>query len=261
MKYCFNYNKDTEHMKYINEANEWTIIYNKRDNTLFDFLDLHKDRRINIYFTEKDLVSKDFLEELSKKYNNIYFKLNMKNYYNKDIKYNCKFFFDELVDDWDTFIGLLQYGVSDVYIVENLGFELDKVAAAAQNYNVQIRAYPNVAQSKFTDIKPLKKFFVRPEDVDVYDKYIDIFEFFDVDKKLDTYYEIYAIDKKWFGQLNEIIVDFDSDIDNKYIIPKFAEKRVKCNKQCLKGSNCNRCDEIEKLAGTFEKSGLIVSTK
>ena len=49
MKYCFNYNKNTEHMQYINEANEWTIKYNSKDTKLLDLLDLHKDKRINIY--------------------------------------------------------------------------------------------------------------------------------------------------------------------------------------------------------------------
>ena len=155
-------------------------------------------------------------------------------------------------------IGLLEYGVSDVYIVENLCFELDKVAEVAKKYNAQVRVFPNVAQSKFTDTSALKKFFIRPEDLDAYNEYINVIEFYNVDNKIDTYYEIYAIDKKWFGKLNEIILDFNSDIDNRYIIPRFVEKRIKCGKKCLKDGYCQRCDNIEQLSFTLEESELIV---
>ena len=259
MKYCFNYNKDTEHAKYINKVDEWTIEYNPKDDTLLEFLDLHKDKRINLYF--KELVPEELLYELTNKYNNLYLKLNTKLFYQEDIKYEFNFFFDELVSDWDTFIGLLKYGVTDVYIVENLGFELDKVAEIAGLYNVQVRVYPNVAQSKWGTTAAFKKFFIRPEDIDKYDKYVDVVEFYNIDKQLDTYYEIYAIDKEWFGRLDEIITDLNSDIDNRYIIPRFAQKRMTCSKKCFKGGVCTRCDEIEKLAKSLKESDLIVWTE
>ena len=217
---------------------------------------MHKDKRINLYI--KDIISEELLYELSNRYNNLYFKLNMKNYYNKDKRYDFKFFFDELINNWDTLIGLLEYGVSDIYIVENLGFELDKVAEIAAKYKVQVRVFPNVAQSSFNETAALKKFFIRPEDIDIYNKYIDIIEFYNVDDKLDIYYKIYAIDKKWLGQLNEIILDFNSDIDNKYIIPRFSEIRYKCKKRCLKGAKCNRCENIEQLADNLKKGGLMI---
>lgn len=256
MKYCFNYNKSTEKMKYIKNAQEWTIKYNSKDSTLLTFLDRNKDKRINLYF--EDVVTIDFLYELNKKYDNLYFKLKKEQYYNKDLKYNFKFFFDEPVGDWDTLIGLLEYGVSDVYIVEDLGFELDRVKTIAAQYNVQIRVFPNVAQSKFLDTNSLKKFFIRPEDIKKYENYIDVIEFYHSDEQLDTYYEIYAIDRKWFGKLNEIIKDFDLEIDNKYIISNFSEKRIKCGKKCLKGGTCKRCDNISHLADSLEQSKLIV---
>lgn len=259
MKYCFNYNENTEHMKYINNADEWTIKYNSKDNTLLKFLDLHKDKRINLYIEEE--VPEELLYELSNRYPNLYFKLNMIKYFNKDKKYNFNFFFDTLINNWDMLIGLLEYGVTDVYIVENLGFELKRVAEIASLYNVQIRVYPNVAQSSFNETPALKKFFIRPEDINEYDEYIDVIEFFDSDNKIDTYYKIYAIDKKWFGKLNEIILNFNSEIDNRYIIPRFYQKRVSCEKKCLKGYPCTRCDNIEQLADTLKEAKLIVWEK
>lgn len=70
MKYCLNYNRDTERANHIQDADEWTIQYNSKDTTLLEFLDLHKDKRINIYFEEE--IKQDFLEELCNKYSNVY---------------------------------------------------------------------------------------------------------------------------------------------------------------------------------------------
>ena len=54
-------------------------------------------------------------------------------------------------------------------------------------------------------------------------------------------------------------LDFNSDIDNKYIIPRFAEMRIKCGKNCLKGGSCRRCEIIEELSNNLEKTKLVVS--
>ena len=260
MKYCLNYNKDTEKSNSIQKVDEWTILYNNKDNTLLDFLDLHIDKRINLYINDEN-INFQFLKELCDKYSNLYIKFNGNYYFDKvrENELNFKFFFDTQISDWDILIGILKLEVTDVYIVESLAFEIDKVAETVHQYNTQIRVYPNIAQSKWYDIDALKKFFIRPEDINVYEKYIDVIEFYDVDKKIDIYYDIYNEKKKWFGQLNEIILDFNSEIDNKYIIPRFAEARIKCGKNCFKGGSCRRCEIIEQLSNTLKESKLIVS--
>ncbi len=257
MKYCLNYNRTTQQMKCIQEADEWTIEYNSKDNTLLEFLELHQNIRINLYI--KELLDLKFLEDLCNKYKNLYLKLS-KEYYEKlkENKVDIRFYFDILATDWDTFIGCINFGVSDIYIAENLGFELDKVAAIAHSKDIKLRAFPDVAQSKWKDSDSLKKFFIRPEDIDFYSDYIDVIEFYNDDKKLEIYYKIYAKDKKWFGKLNEIILDFNSELDNKYIIPRFPEKRVSCGKSCLKGGHCRRCDRIEQLSNTLEERKLVI---
>jgi hypothetical protein len=63
------------------------------------------------------------------------------------------------------------------------------------------------------------------------------------------------------GKLKEIILDFNSELDNKFLIPRFTEKRLDCGKQCFKGGKCDRCDTIEKLANTLEKNNLIINIR
>ena len=154
MKYCLNYNKDTEYAKSIQEADEWTIVYNSKDTTLLEFLELHKDKRINLYIKDKEIyediknkkINFDFVKELCDKYPNIYIKLNAN--FCLENKPNFRFFYDIQINDGDVLTGVLKSGVTDVYIVENLGFEIDKVAKIATQYNAQVRVYSNIAQSK-----------------------------------------------------------------------------------------------------------------
>ena len=258
MKVCFNYNQFTEHSSYILQADEWNIIFNEKDTTLLEFLDNHLDKRINLIIADIKLFN--FCEEITKKYSNVYilFKdIDLKIL--KDANITFKFFTNTLVNNIDIMQQLIDLKVTDIYIVEQLGFELEKISKYLHNNNIQVRAFPNVAQSQWKDLSALKKFFIRPEDLELYAQYIDVIEFFEVDKKIDIYYDIYINKRKWFGRLDEIIIDFNSSLDNKYVIPKFAELRAGCRRKCLQGENCNRCEQIENLASSLEKSNLIVS--
>ena len=105
MKYCLNYNQDTEHSNSIQNADEWNIIYNSKDNTLLEFLELHQNKRINLYIKDKD-INFTFLKELCEKFKNLYIKLNI-NYY-LDFKPDFRFFYDIQINDWDSLIGVLK---------------------------------------------------------------------------------------------------------------------------------------------------------
>ena len=163
-------------------------------------------------------------------------------------------FFSTLVHSWDVLTGLADMGVSDIYIVEELGFELASAAAVLHERGIQIRCYPNVAQSAHPDVPDIKKFFIRPEDVELYEQYVDVFEFYGDNNNL--YYKIYAKDKKWFGDLSEIIFHFDKNLDSRCVVPQFAEVRSRCGKKCMKGSPCRICEKVDRLAGTMQENGL-----
>lgn len=265
MNYCFNYNLKTKNFKCLKEAQEIIIPFNKK--IFFDiekFLLENENKRVNINLEDEDLsiYNINFFNELYHKYNHKNFSLKLPIYkekYEEIIsKIEVPFFFSNLVGDWDTFIGLINYKISDIYIVEELGFELEKIKKICENKNIKIRVFPNVAQSKWKNTNALLKFFIRPEDLDFYSKYIDIIEFFGKEEKYDIYYKIYNKDKKWFGKLNEIIIDFNSELDNKYVIPRFPERRINCNKKCMKENKCKICFNIKELSNVLEQTELIV---
>lgn len=269
MKYCIDFKKN---FKYINEVDEITIEYNRKDTSLLEFLLLYKDKRVNIYITD----AKDFLENndldrfiaISKDYPNLNYYLKLRNpAYNEDAFHlyekireetNILYFFDTLVSDWDTLWGYIEMLPLDIYITEDLCFELDKVSSILHKYGIKVRTFPNVCQTKWNKTPSLKTFFIRPEDVDIYEKYIDTLEFFGRSDSIETMYKVYAIDKKWFGPLKELIIGFKSDMDSRFIIPRFAEKRIRCGKKCLKGGTCNVCSKIEQLSKVLKENNLLV---
>ena len=254
MKYCLDFRRSTKII--VTEVDEINFVFDLA--SLLDFLEEYKEKRINVAIQFEDL---DKIIKIYKEHNlsNIFIKLP---YYEeiaaKKLKENnIPFYCATLVSDWDVFNGLIEIGVSDIFITENLGFELDKVSKIAKENKVQLRAFPNVCQSQWEYTSKLKTFFIRPDDVKIYEKYIDVFEFFGNPDRQKIYYKIYK-DEQWFGSLGELILDFNFDLDSRFVIPNFAEQRVKCGKKCMKGGNCQICERIVELSKTLEKSKIIV---
>lgn len=158
---------------------------------------------------------------------------------------------------WDMLHYYLNCGVSQVYIAEALGFELQEVAALCHNRGVRIRVYPNVAQASVREAPALMKFFIRPEDAELYAQYIDVFEFWCEDIQQHIYRKIYQ-NGEWYGPLREIIKDFDCDIDSRRLLPVFGSIRINCGKRCLKGRPCHICDKLYDISKTLESSNVII---
>lgn len=258
MKYCLNYTRNS-HM--VDAADEVIVRMEKNNITnVIDYIRDHEGQRVILRFKEMSTFRDNTPLVISLNKYNIAVMLDVYNLVEcEDIISICKengikFFFSEGVYSADKFNGLIELGVSDIYVIEELGFCLAKIAEKAKENNVQIRCYPNVAQSAWNDTPAIKKFFIRPEDVDVYAEYVDVLEFWG-EGNLDPVYETYSKDKKWFGKLNEIILNFNSEIDNRCIVDMFGSIRTKCDKRCMKGGVCATCPRCEELAETMAERG------
>lgn len=265
MKFCLNYRK--AHEKLMMSADELNITYNKKDTTLVDFLELYMGKRINIKIEDlEDFKATDEINKIAaivEKYSDINISLKLPKV---DMEFidllkekNIPYFIGTFVNNWDVFRGLINLGVTDIYIVEDLGFELDTCSKIAHENHVKIRVFPNIAQSTWKNSEPIKKFFIRPEDVIQYEPYVDVIEFMGNVEKEGVLLEIYRDNKEWFGPLYELISDLDSEIDSRFIIPRFAETRIKCGKRCLKGAPCTMCNTVDTLSKTLKDRNLIVT--
>ena len=268
MKYCVPYKRN---FKYIDEIDELDIRYKKEDTKLLEFLKkFGENKRVNIQINYDELENNlEFFKALRKSYPKIDFALVISSPYWKNYshvhqklgEHNIKFFFIHEINNWDELHGYLNLKPCpcDVIITEDLCFQLKDVAELVHSKGVRVRTYANVGQSTWNDTPALKKFFIRPEDIYIYEDYIDVINFWGKEESVGTYYKIYAIDKKWFGKLNEIILSLDTDIDSRFLLPSFAKRRLNCGKRCLKGKSCQICEATEQLSATLEKHNLMIS--
>ena len=269
MKYCLRYSNQSKRLK---EADEISIIYNRQDTALPAFLEEWKDKKVILVVNN---VKEFEIHQEWKKLNAIHDKYPE---YDFEVCFNHKevpaivliddiaanlqipWFVQLPITNWDALHYFVDGGVSQVYVAEELGFDLEAVAAYCHSHNVKIRIFPNVAQASIKGADPLKKFFVRPDDIEFYGQYVDVCEFWCEYDQQDIYFKIYK-GGKWLGPLKDIIKDFDHDIDNKHIVPIFGPTRVKCGKRCLKGRPCAICEKIYDVSLALKNSNFIIQSK
>lgn len=90
--------------------------------------------------------------------------------------------------------------------------------------------------------------WVRPEDVEAYEEYIDAFEFADCDKEREqALYRIYKFGE-WPGELEILISDLNYEGTNRMIDPEFSRRRMNCEQKCEELGICRMCYHMLKLA-------------
>lgn len=173
-------------------------------------------------------------------------------------KRNVPYYSRQVISNWDDLENYLRFGVSDVLIGNALGFECAAVREVC-GPAINIHVYVDVAQSITSDTKTYKRFFIRPEDIDLYAQYIDTFEIWKSGgKAADELYKIYSQEKKWFGELSEIITNLGFHLDSRYIMPQFGERRMNCGRSCMKGGPCRICPRLMELSSSLKRADIII---
>ena len=259
MKYAISFHRGFRHFDKIDEI---IFKYTDKNTNLLDAFEGRENwQRFIIDVTERTIIEEDLVmfNLLRKKYKFAIKPSIVQRELAADLyEENIPFFFEEFADTWDKLASMVGLGVSDVYIVADLGFDLKDVSAFCKQNKVKVRVFPNIAQvsSKVDNLDSFHHFFIRPEDVEIYSEYIDVLEFFgDLDRQ-SVLYEIYT-KGKWVGKLNELILNFKSPIDNQTIPPIFAEKRLDCGKKCLKGK-CKICTRIKNISSVLQENNLVI---
>lgn len=270
MKYCTVYH---QHSTAAKTADEIIINYNNDIKVLLSFLLNHcsKQRVIieikdfNTFIKDKEI---EKIKIIQQEHPELNFTLLLPNVFPLGIgittdadmmifiqelqKYKIPFFTKDRCGTWDKLYVISQLGVTDVYVVEGLGFNLPLVSTFAKERQIAIRTFANVAQYSAGPL-PLKlNFFIRPEDISIYEPYIDTIEFF-IGKELDVLYQIYTKDQQWYGNLQEIINGLPSPLYSNYLFPGWADKRIDCDRKCMKGDPCSLCDSYAAIANKLQE--------
>lgn len=265
MKYAAHYHTS---FRYMQEIDELIIKFNDRNFNIIPFVEEKpQEQRIIVDVTgiaEEQILNylPDFIRAAAV-HSNIALRLGIHQRVAAPDLYenNIPFFFDEFIDTWDKLASIVKLQVSDVYIVSDLGFTLSEVSLYCKKNGVKVRVFPNVSQfsAPVGNLDRITGFFIRPEDIPLYEEYVDVCELWcDLDRQ-SVLYEIYK-KQNWIGRVDEIITNFNAEIGNKTIAPIFGEMRINCKKRCYRGQ-CNKCYRVVDMSKELDDKHLIIKEK
>lgn len=159
------------------------------------------------------------------------------------------YFYNFAVETFEQLDRLLYTTVSDIYITNSLAFDMVRVKKKLDNCELppKLRVYPNICQSFWSDEMSIRTFFIRPEDVPLYEDYVDVMEIYaetiPQKAKADVYLKIYYHDKTWMGNLKEYLINCKEDINNFYMFKDFGQRRLDCRKRCVSEGRCTFCND------------------
>ena len=145
---------------------------------------------------------------------------------------------------WD--LKMLQdFGAEYAYVGIPLFFNLKRIRDNGA-YTIKLRAIPTVAYNHhYPYTSGICGQWIRPEDVEAYEDYIDVmeFEFCDVPRE-ETLFKVYAEQKEWNTRLDILIEDLGSAALNRMIPETLVETRLECGQRCMNGGSCHLCSSI-----------------
>lgn len=246
MHYCLSSQVSKDYLKKVDEIR---VKYNKLESIL-DLFEINREATFVLTITSQEDKSKikwDKIEQFNTMtQNKLIIETDSFDIMDACKALNIKFFYGIPVNSFSEVRALMDYGCSDVKIDAPLTHMLDKF----EDLDITVRMSPNIAYYAFIPRKDgVCGSWVRPEDTELYEQYVDVFEFEDCDaKKEQALYRIYAEQKSWAGSLNTLITNLNFEGLNRLIHPELSEKRAFCGQKCMSGVNCKICYRMLNLA-------------
>ena len=242
-------------------ADEIIIKYFKKDREILDFVQKWEPQQ-RVILNVTQLSAEDFKNSIelfsaTLKLHSIAILCSKTQDYRALYEVNVPYFFVEPCSTADELTGQIRAKVSDVYIMNELGFSLPDAAVTCRAGSVKIRVIPNLAQSSSDLVSDnFTKFFIRPEDLGLYEDYVDVVEFYTPEDRLDMQNVLCDVYKegKWAGNLAYIIFGIDK-INNLAIMPLFGETRLRCKKRCC-FQKCDICKTIQTISKELDKKDI-----
>lgn len=152
---------------------------------------------------------------------------------------NIRYYYGFAVGSFYELQALKKLGVCYVRLAAPAFFKLDTV----KHIGIPVRVVPNVAHdAPLLHQDGVCGTWIRPEDIEVYEKYIDAIEFEDCQpQKERALFRIYAEQKRWPGNIDMIITNFNYKGVNRVVLPEFGERRMTCGQKCQSGGKCRFC--------------------
>ena len=247
MKYCINTRCAA---KYLTQAHELKVEWRDR-KAIPDFVEKYPGKTIVLYFIYHQINQEPIDWNEIKQYNvlckeNFICCLHDFGLGQVCRDFGIKFYFGFPIDSFWELQGAKSLGVCYVRLGPTLFFDLERV----KKIGVPVRAVPNV-----THLDPLLHRtgvcgqWIRPEDILLYEPYIEICEFEDADpSKEEALFRIYALVKEWPGDVYDLFTNIGIHATNRLIMSEDTKYRLNCQHRCQSGQGCRICERIFNLA-------------
>lgn len=258
-------------------ASEFDILYYKSRNQVSDLLDFvrkYKDKRVNIRFPEG--VDAGVAQDASEIGNDVAVRLDstdltiIPTLQDEEVSYFC----DVSLPAYNhvTLAAFLDLGVCDLYISDDLCYQMDDVWKLCDRHDVRLRCVLNrIPSTSFDKGTNVKSIVYRPNDLGVLSKWFDVFEL-DCGQdpksydwaKFDVLHRAWFERGDWHGDLMEINDDLRFSVHNDIMLPTLGDFRSGCGRRCdvRVTSNCRKCEQYYELGRTlFEKNIKVVTEK
>ena len=244
MKCCLNNNLTKD---YLLKADQIKVPYKDR-HKIIDYVEKYQNKTIIL-----DLKNYNGIIEWDdiKRYktitqNNFIIALNNLIYSNYCKDNNIKFYWNSPINNFYDLQALkhlgAEYALIDSPLVQNI--------ENAAKVGIKLRVVPNISYYAYIPREDgVCGSWIRPEDLELYENYIDVIEFEDCDtKKESALFRIYCEQKSWPGDLGVLITNLNYLGVNRMIPREMTEKRMNCGQRCMQGSTCQLCYRYLKLA-------------
>lgn len=239
MKYCVS---GRQQKVTLEKADEIKMQYKDKDR-LINYIEDYKDKTfiLEIPKEEQENIDWPLLNVFKEKTQNFILAIQDLNLANEIYEKGFKFYWNYPIFTWYELEGVAAFSPSYLYLGPPLSFSLEKIK---MKYNILIRLCANLAYDAYIPRENgICGSWIRPEDIEVYDKWADAIEFITDDLgKEATLLHIYKENKSWPGNLNLLITNLNYNIDNRGIPEEFGEIRANCGQRCMSGERCNFCN-------------------
>lgn len=249
------------------KVSEFNVLFDCNYNRLtkmLEFLETYKDKRVNIQFIN---YKEEIVCSICAAKPNTYVRLMSDQIREAEnlTKRGVKFFFDKEISAYNvtSLNFLIEQDVTDVYLQDDLWYNLPAVRAYCTEKDVRIRLVlnkiPSSSPNRGTDIKgPI----FSPIDMDILEKYVDVFEFDLGDKPnwglCNVLYRNWFERHKWFGQLREINDEVKIDWPCSSYLPLLLESKIACQRRCdwRIDNKCNKCEQFLDIAKSLDDRNI-----
>lgn len=246
MKYSVSSRQTGEYLK---KADEIHFEYRDR-KAIIDFIAKYPEAQIALdlpYVREEDIDWKELENNNIMSQGRLILGITFPSDLKEAKRLNIKTYFRPPVHTFQELSDLKAAGVDQVILGCPVFFQMDKV----RQLGLSVRATANSAflEGTWSPMEGWAGTYIRPEDIELYEPYVDVIQFTGSLTEEQALFRIYAEQHRWSGELNMVVKDLNYSATNRMIPPEFGKTRLNCRQRCMEPSaSCHMCRNYLYLA-------------